>query len=85
MVKFCGRAGGGFLIGIGLTRRNLERLLDGEPIAYKIDEHEIPDPHLKGHAILIVAGETEEAILAELTSVAAEAGVSVGPPPKGSA
>jgi hypothetical protein len=45
---------------IGLTKRNMEELLKGRPILKSAEDNRIPV------TIIIVGGETEESIMAEL-------------------
>lgn len=59
MIKFkATNAKGEDICGIGLTRANCEKLLEGHPIGLRPDAIEIPWPG----EVIIVAGETEEAI-----------------------
>ncbi len=88
MVKFSGltQDGKGRLIGIALSRVNCERLLEGQPIAFDLAEIglgvcDVPGgtgtpngPPMSGH-VLIVAGETELAIMEEMEATARAAGV----------
>lgn len=60
MIRFSADANGRFIIGIGLSRENCKRLLEGKPIA--IDMAEMGG---KGE-LLIMAGETEQAMYDEL-------------------
>ena len=95
MIKFSGltQDGKGRLIGIALSRRNCERLLEGDPIAFDLSELgmrviEWPrgtrsDPPANDPAgamigqVLIIAGETEKSIMAELGHHARAAGVEI--------
>lgn len=90
MVKFGGLVndGKGRLIGIALSRKNCERLLDGEPITFDLNELGMAvcdDPGGTGSRygtpmparVLIVAGETEDAILTELVGAAREVGADI--------
>lgn len=51
------------LLMLGLSRENTRRLLDGQPIQVRADH---VDPRLPALAIVLVGGETEEAIAATL-------------------
>lgn len=63
MIRFGGTDGDGTrVIGIGLSRENCKRLLEGRPIAYRAQSSE-GDQEIE---ILIMAGETEDAVEAEL-------------------
>lgn len=85
MIKFSGMTGEdkrGRLIGIGLSRRNCEKLLEGDPILFELEVlglrvTTIGEPYPRRAQVLIVAGETEEAILAELKATASAAGVTI--------
>lgn len=92
MVKFSGttRDGLGRLIGIALSRKNCEKLLEGQPIAFDLSElglrvtaigegesyDQVGDREMPGQ-VLIIAGETEQKILAELQQVARGEGVPI--------
>ena len=91
MIKFGGLTGDdnrGRLIGIGLSKENCRRLLAGEPITFELaeigfDVVDVPGgtgsktgPPMKAR-VLIVGGETEASILAELEDVAREVGAPV--------
>lgn len=86
MVKFGGETqdGKGRLIGIALSRRNCEKLLEGQPITFDLAELGLRVVPIRGEPrlprigqVLIVAGETEQAILDELQGVAHGAGVDI--------
>lgn len=63
MIKATGRIGDGdALLLLGLSRRNVERLLAGQPM--KIYGQDVGMP---GLVVVIVGGDTEESIQAELT------------------
>jgi len=64
MIKALGMHNGKPLLVLGLSRLNTERLLAGQPIP--IDTAEVGIP---GFSILLVAGETEDVIVAELATV----------------
>jgi hypothetical protein len=71
VIKFHGTASdGGELIGIGLSRKNCERLLAGKPIHFKLSDMAASGLAMKGE-VLIIGGETEEAITAELHQLGA--------------
>lgn len=90
MVKFSGltKDGAGRLIGIALSRKNCEKLLEGQPIAVELGEFglqvcDVPGgtgtkrgPPMPGQ-VLIIAGETEQKILGELQQVARGEGVPI--------
>lgn len=66
MLKFSGRSGEESerrIIGIGLSAGNLRRLQQGQPIAFRTEEIGIT-----GYDVMVVFGETEEAIYKELDS-----------------
>lgn len=64
MIKAVGATSKGSLIILGLSRENCTRLLAGLPI--HVDLHEL-DPRLpEGLTVLLMGGETEEAIAGEL-------------------
>jgi len=48
---------------LGLSRENTNRLHEGKPIPVKVAE---VDPRLPELTVLIIAGETEDAIIAEV-------------------
>lgn len=59
MIKFKAyNAKGEDICGIGLSRANCEKLLEGHPIGLRPDSMELPWPG----EIILIAGETEEAI-----------------------
>ncbi len=75
MVKFGGKTGENGerrLIGICLSRRNTERLLDGEPILFRGEEVGVRDTD-----VLILAAESEAEALRQLTGAAFVAGASM--------
>lgn len=83
-MKFGGetQGGKGRLIGIALSRRNCERLLEGDPITFSLEELGLRVVPMRGGRtrdgqILLVAGETENAILGELMQVSRDAGVEL--------
>ena len=94
MIKFGGltQDGKGRLLGIALSRKNCEKLLRGQPIAFELQEIGLAvcdspggtgtkfGPPMPGH-VLIVAGETEDEIMAEILKVGSEAGVPIRPMP----
>ena len=64
MIKFTGSTEkGGTLIGLGLSRKNCERLLQHKPIIIDL-EHDLNLPF--PGKIVILGGETEESMTAEL-------------------
>ena len=73
MIKYggkSGKVGTRRMIGIVLSRRNTEKLLDGEPIHFQSE-----DIGIKGIDVLISAAETEEEGMRELINEAEKAGV----------
>lgn len=62
MIKFRGEEKGNPLIGIGLSRKNCERLLAGDPIKFNLREvgleHNIE--------VIVFGGETEQSMAAML-------------------
>lgn len=71
MIKFHGvAADGGELLGIGLSRKNCEKLLAGQPIHFSLDEMAGSGMTWNGE-ILIIGGETEQAITDELHKLGA--------------
>lgn len=63
MIKASGMYEGRPMLVIGLSRLNCERLLQDKPIVFRATD---ADPRLPDLQVLIVAGETEDAIVAEL-------------------
>lgn len=62
MIKFSMQANnGGTIVGLGLEEGNIERLKDGKPIYFPLKELGI-----EGVEIMIMYGETQEAIRDEL-------------------
>lgn len=62
MVKFIGESKEGrMMLGLGLSRENIQRLLKGEPIHIHREELDHISP-MEIDEILIFAGETEEVI-----------------------
>lgn len=92
MVKFSGltKDGAGRLIGIALSRKNCEKMLEGQPITIDLAEFglrvtaigegepydQVGDREMPGQ-VLIIAGETEQKILVELQQVARGEGVPI--------
>lgn len=77
MVKFggfAGEKGERRVLGIGLSRRNCEKLLDGEPIAFKGEELGIDNVE-----VVIVGGENERSIVRDLKAGCLQHGVSLRP------
>lgn len=71
MIKFHGKSDNGrHMLGIGLSRKNCEKLLAGQPIHFSLDKMEGSGLPWKGD-VLIVAGETEEAITMEMHNMGA--------------
>ena len=71
MIKFHGVAtDGGELIGLGLSRKNCEKLLAGQPIHIKLSDMADSGLAMKGE-ILLIGGETEQSITDELHSMGA--------------
>lgn len=62
MIKFTAEGEKGKILGIGLSRLNCERLLEGKPIT--LDTQSLGLPFKLN--IIIIGGETEFAITAEL-------------------
>lgn len=62
MIKFIGERDGKPLVGIGLSRADCERLLEGKPITVDVAEM---DPKLRVE-LLVFAGENEDHMVAEL-------------------
>jgi hypothetical protein len=58
MIKFIGTSGNKKLIGLGLSRRNCELLLQGKPIVVDVEKM---DPELR-IKVLLIGGETEAAM-----------------------
>lgn len=52
---------------LGLTRTNIERLLDNKPIMVNLAEI-----GLRSQKVVIIAGETEESIMEDLRSINAK-------------
>jgi len=63
VVKFTTQTATGPLIGLGVSEGNVERLKKGEPILVELNEI-----GQGGGQILLMYGETEKAIVAELES-----------------
>lgn len=59
MIKMLGTRGSATLIGLGLSRGNIDRLIAGDPILVKAGEM---DPSLGDLQITIFFGETEAAM-----------------------
>lgn len=79
MIKFLGERDGRPMLGLGLSRGNCERLLDGKPIFIDLSVmlFECADKtNMNNATILIFGGETEEQMQRDLTGL-------VGPLPKG--
>ena len=73
MIKFFASKEGRPMIGLGLSRRNCEKLLEGKPnfIDLKVmlmQVQDVPDPNEA--TVFIFGGETEETMKAELRRVA---------------
>lgn len=67
MIKFIGEREGRPMLGLGLSRLNCEKLLDGNPIFIDLKVMAFESRvDLNDATVLIFAGETEEAMLAEL-------------------
>ncbi len=74
MIKFGGRGGKNGerrVIGMALSRRNLERLLANEPISFHCE-----DLGIAGIDVLLIAGETAADAIAELEKAAALSNIS---------
>ncbi len=77
MVKFSGKTrAGADILGIGLSRENCRRLLEGHPIRFAAAEM-IPGLALTPVEVVIVGGEDEAAIVREITESALDHGVEV--------
>lgn len=63
MIKFAGTHDHRLTIGLGLSRANCERLMMGKPIAFNLQDMNPKFPDL---TIMLLGGETEEAIKDEL-------------------
>lgn len=64
MIKATGGSKDGTpLLILGLSRLNTEKLLDGQPIHVRVDH---VDPRLPALNVVLMGGETEEDIAAEL-------------------
>lgn len=63
MIKAAGGTGDGPFLLLGLSRTNTERLLTGKPIT--LDTGDMGLPRMR---VIIMGGETEQAIAAELAS-----------------
>jgi len=61
MIKFAAHQGERKIVGFGLTRDNVNRLIDGKPIHAWLEEMGLPKTDL-----LIFFGETEQAMAEEL-------------------
>ena len=70
MIKWGGRTEHGGLIGIGLSRENCKRLLEGKPIVYRLDADHQPDDDGE-LTVFIVGGETEDAMVKDLETALA--------------
>lgn len=62
MVKFSAQEGDKLVIGLGLSRANCERLLEGIPIMVEVEEM-IPTLRM---IVFLFAGETEETMYDEM-------------------
>lgn len=74
MIKFLGQRNGRPMIGLGLSRGNCDRLIEGRPIFIdlKVMLADLPDYDLNEAVVLIFGGETEEAMLAEMERVSGQ-------------
>lgn len=71
MIKFHGTGpDGGEMLGIGLSRKNCERLLAGKPIEFRLEDMQHSTLSWKG-SVVIIAGETEEAMALALQEMGA--------------
>jgi hypothetical protein len=61
MIKFAAKTSNGPLFGFGLTQGNIDHLRAGEPIVVSLADLGGPDLH-----VLVMYGETEAALVAEL-------------------
>jgi hypothetical protein len=75
MIRFKAHAGDKTLIGLGLTRVNIERLMAGEPIHVKGETVDNP-----GQDILIIFGEDIDSLTKQLSPmIGTETKVTVDP------
>lgn len=63
MIKAVAATSDGTVVILGLSRENCKRLVAGQPISVKLAEL---DPRLPELTILLMGGETEETMAAEL-------------------
>lgn len=68
MIKFLGEMNGKRLYGFGLSRGNMEKLLEGKPILVDLDVMAIRAPDVTGlaGAVFIFGGEDEQACTEQL-------------------
>ncbi len=69
MIKFLGTSDGRPMIGLGLSRGNCRKLLEGKPIFIDLKVMMMdmnPPPNLNDATILIFGGETEDEMQATL-------------------
>lgn len=68
MIKFIGEKDGKRLYGFGLSRGNMEKLLEGKPILIDLDILAMRAPDVTGlaGAVLIFGGEDEQACTDQL-------------------
>ena len=69
MIKFNGKVDGSNLLGLGLSRENVSRLVDGQPIMINTKEMNLGD--FPWGKIFIFFGETEEDMAKELEDMGA--------------
>ncbi len=65
MIKFIAHRDGRPMIGLGLSRANCKKLLEGKPIFIDLKVMMMdltPEPNLNDATILIMGGESEEAM-----------------------
>lgn len=67
MIRFRGERDGRKFVAIGLSRGNMDKLLDGQPIVINFEtEFGMPDTHLD---LFVMGGETEQSMADELVAL----------------
>lgn len=64
MIKFFGDNGNKGIVGIGLSKANLEKLQEGKPIKTELPSTD--GPEFYEHELIIFYGETEESMVNDL-------------------